>query len=237
MTEKEILIHARNLSYDYNRVRPGVTNINLDIPGGQVVGLLGPNGSGKTTLLKLLAGQLMKYSGELCIGGQPIGPETKAMTAFLPDRSFFSNWMKLDDIIGFYETFFPDFDKIKAIDFLRAMRLDPGRSVREMSLGERERVAVAMTMSRRVRLYLLDEPIGAVDPSMRDVIFRTIITDIPEDALVLFSSHLIAEAEAYMDTVILMKFGSVFLTEEAEKLRARLGMSVDQYFREVFLWS
>lgn len=230
------LLEIRDLSFFYKGRRRGVSDINLSLEGGQIIGLLGPNGSGKTTLLKLLAGMLQKASGEILLDGRPFGIASKAETAYLPDREFFGRWMKLEDILDFYTAFFRDFDREKAVDFLRCMDLKPKDSIKTMSLGERERVAAAMTMSRRVRLYLLDEPIAAVDPAMRELVFRTIIRDFPENAIVLMSTHLVAEAEPLMDKVLFMEKGRVKAFEDTELLRSREQKSVDQYFREVYAW-
>lgn len=230
------IIETKNLSFHYSYLRPGLQHVDLELAGGQIVGLLGPNGSGKTTLIKLLAAQLQPSEGEIRICGAEPGPESKLQTAYLPDRDFMAKWMKLEDLLYFYESFFPDFDKEKALDFMKALRLDPGRSVKDMSLGERERVAIALTMSRRVKLYLLDEPIGGVDPAMRELVFRTIIRDFPEDALVLMSTHLLAEAEPYLDRVIFLKDGRILCADDAEHLRLSTGNSVDQYFKGVFRW-
>lgn len=232
----EAVLRCRNLSYWYTRERTALRDVNLELGGGQIVGLLGPNGSGKTTLMKILSGMLQSDQGTVEIGGFAPGPEAKLKTAYLPDKSFLSKWMKVEDLLYFYESFFPDFDRNKAIEFLKRMKLEPKRSVRHMSVGEKERVAVALTMSRRVKLYLLDEPIAAVDPAMREVIFRTIITDFPEDALVLMATHLLMEAEPYFDQVVFMRDGFIMRAADSETLRQNEGMSVDQYFRRVYAW-
>ena len=230
------VIETENLCFTYAADRPGLIQANLCLRGGRIIGLAGPNGSGKTTLMKLLAGMLQPQSGRIRISGHAPGPEAKACTAYLPDRSFMANWMRIDDLFYFYEHFFADFERRKAEDFMKLLKLREDRRLRDMSQGEKERLAVALTMSRRVKLYLLDEPIAAVDPVMRELVFESIIRDVPEDALVLMSTHLLAEAETLMDQVIFMQHGEIIRIADSETLRLTEGQSAEQYYKGVYAW-
>lgn len=209
-------------------------HIDLALEPGRIVGLLGPNGSGKSTLVKLAMGLLQPTSGEVLIGGQAPSPQTNAVVSYLPDRITLSPWMKTRQLLDFYGDFFADFDRAAAERMLSQLGLDLNQSVRQMSKGMKEKVQLVLTMSRRAKLYLLDEPIGGVDPATRDYILRTIIGNYNEDASVVISTHLIADVEQVLDEVIFLQNGRVERHTTVDAIRGETGKSVDELFREVF---
>ena len=209
-------------------------HIDLALEPGRIVGLLGPNGSGKSTLIKLAMGLLQPTSGEVLIGGQAPSPQTNAVVSYLPDRITLSPWMKTRQLLDFYGDFFADFDRAAAERMLSQLGLDLNQSVRQMSKGMKEKVQLVLTMSRRAKLYLLDEPIGGVDPATRDYILRTIIGNYNEDASVVLSTHLIADVEQVLDEVIFLQNGRVERHTAVDAIRGETGKSVDELFREVF---
>lgn len=209
-------------------------HIDLALEPGRIVGLLGPNGSGKSTLIKLAMGLLQPTSGEVLIGGQAPSPQTNAVVSYLPDRITLSPWMKTRQLLDFYGDFFADFDRAAAERMLSQLGLDLNQSVRQMSKGMKEKVQLVLTMSRRAKLYLLDEPIGGVDPATRDYILRTIIGNYNEDASVVLSTHLIADVEQVLDEVIFLQNGRVERHTTVDAIRGETGKSVDELFREVF---
>ena len=209
-------------------------HIDLALEPGRIVGLLGPNGSGKSTLIKLAMGLLQPTSGEVLIGGQAPSPQTNAVVSYLPDRITLSPWMKTRQLLDFYGDFFADFDRAAAERMLSQLGLDLNQSVRQMSKGMKEKVQLVLTMSRRAKLYLLDEPIGGVDPATRDYILRTIIGNYTEDASVVISTHLIADVEQVLDEVIFLQNGRVERHTTVDAIRGETGKSVDELFREVF---
>ncbi|MBQ1406820.1 MAG: ABC transporter ATP-binding protein [Eubacterium sp.] len=209
-------------------------HIDLDLEEGNIVGLLGPNGSGKTTLIKLATGLLSPSAGEIRIAGMLPGPETKARVAYLPDRDFLPGYMKVDQLMKFYRDFFVDFDRERAEAMIADLGLPRNMALNKMSKGTREKLQLIMTMSRRAKVYLLDEPIAGVDPAARDYILRTIIGNYSRDSLVLISTHLIADVESVLDDVVFLKNGRVVLHRGSELIREETGKSVDALFREVF---
>lgn len=211
-------------------------HVSLNIETGRIVGLLGPNGSGKTTFIKIANGLLVPDEGRITINGWLPGPETKAHVAYLPDREFLPQYMKIDQLLDFYQDFYQDFDRAKAGEMLAELGFRPGmdQKLKEMSKGTREKVQLVMTMSRRAYVYFLDEPIGGVDPAARDYILRTILKNYSEGSLVVISTHLIADVESILDDVIFLKQGHVILQKNADDLRTETGRSIDQLFREEF---
>lgn len=227
------LIQCNNLTKAYGK-KLALDHIDLVINGGRILGLAGPNGSGKTTLIKLLQGLILPTQGEIFIDRMKPGPKTRALVSYLPDRDVLPSWMKLSDVIRFYEKMFPDFDTNKAYSLISDVGIDPGLQLGKMSKGNGEKAQLILCMSRRAEIYLLDEPIAAVDPAARDYILRTIIGSYNENSLLIMSTHLIADVENVLDDVIFLREGQVLLYEPVDELRERTGKSVDQYFREVF---
>lgn len=227
------VLECRNLTKKYGNLT-ALDNINLTLEPGRIVGLVGPNGSGKTTLIKLAQHMLTPTEGQILIGGAEPGPWTKGMVSYLPDRDFLPSWMNVDSLLHFYMDFYQDFDPDRARQMLESLGIDPRMTFKKLSKGTREKVQLIMTMSRKASVYLLDEPIAGVDPAARDYILRTIISSYSENALVLISTHLIADVEPVLDEVVFLKQGHIELHENADALRERTGMSVDGYFREVY---
>ena len=209
-------------------------HIDLALEPGRIVGLLGPNGSGKSTLIKLAMGLLQPTSGEVLIGGQAPSPQTNAVVSYLPDRITLSPWMKTRQLLDFYGDFFADFDRAAAERMLSQLGLDLNQSVRQMSKGMKEKVQLVLTMSRRAKLYLLDEPIGGVDPAARDYILNTIIRNYNEDATMILSTHLIHDIEAVFDDVVMIGGGHIVLAGSVDAIREERDKSIDTIFREVF---
>ena len=208
--------------------------VSFSIEPGRVVGLLGPNGSGKTTLIKLANGLLTPTAGQILIDGQAPGPATKAVVSYLPDRDFLADWMTPEQQIGFFQDFYADFDRQKAESLLDRLGVDRRQPFKQLSKGTREKVQLSLVMSRQAKLYLLDEPIGGVDPATRDFILETIIRNYEPTAAVVISTHLIADVEQILDEVIFIQNGQVLLQSSVDAIREEKGKSVDQYFREVF---
>ncbi|MDD3767091.1 MAG: ABC transporter ATP-binding protein [Eubacteriales bacterium] len=209
-------------------------NVNLSIESGKIVGLLGPNGSGKTTLLKIANGLLQPTSGEILIGGEKPGVETKSMVSYLPERTYINNWMRAKDLLDFFGDFYADFDRSKAVDMLSSLGIEPNTKLKEMSKGTKEKVQLVLVMSRQAKLYLLDEPIGGVDPAARDYILNTIISNYNENSTVIISTHLIQDVEKLFDEVIFLSKGEVLFHDSVDNVREKNGKSIDQLFREVF---
>jgi ABC-2 type transport system ATP-binding protein len=211
-----------------------LSNVNLNLERGRIIGLLGPNGSGKSTLIKIINGLLVPDSGSVKIAGMEPGIETKRIVSYLPEKTYLADWMKVSDIIEFFKDFYSDFDPKKASDMLERLKIDPNKKLKTLSKGTKEKVQLILVMSRNADLYCLDEPIGGVDPASRDYILNTIITNYNENATVLISTHLIAEIENVLDEVIFLKDGVVTLHSSVDDIRTKEGKSIDSLFREVF---
>ena len=224
---------CEGLRKDYGQIR-ALDRIDLRLEEGKIIGLLGPNGSGKTTLIKLASRLLVPSEGRITICGEVPSEKSKAIVSYLPDRNFLPDWMNSNDLIALYEDFFADFSKDRAIEMLGSLNIDMTMPLKKMSKGTKEKVQLIMTMSRRAKLYLLDEPIAGVDPAARDYILRTIISNYDENATVLISTHLIADVENVLDEAIFLKQGKIVLHERVDELKESTGKSVDEYFREVF---
>ena len=226
-------LKCQNLSKRYGSVT-ALDEVNLNLKSGRITGLLGPNGSGKTTLIKLANGLLQPSAGNILIYGKQPGPESKAMVSYLPDRIFLDPLMRIRDTMDFYADFYADFNRGLAGEMLKNLGLDKNMRLKTLSKGNQEKVQLVLVMSRRARLYLLDEPIGGVDPAARDYIINTILSNYNEDAAVLISTHLIQDVEQILDDIIFLKSGKVVLQGSADDIRTEQGMSIDSLFREVF---
>ena len=224
---------CRALGKRYGHVQ-ALENVDITVESGRVVGLLGPNGSGKTTLIKLANGLLTPDAGSISICGKAPGPETRAMVSYLPDRPMLPQWMRARELIKFYADFYADFDRAAAEGMLRDLSISPAMRLKQLSKGNREKVQLILTMSRRAKLYLLDEPIGGVDPATRDYILHTILTNYDPEAAVVISTHLIADVEQVLDEVVFLDRGKLMLQASVDEIREERGMSVNALFREVF---
>ena len=227
------ILECKDLTKYYDRTL-GLDHLSLQLEPGRIVGLLGPNGSGKTTLLKIANGLLTPSSGQLLIDGKAPGPDTRRLVSYLPERTYLSDWMTVVQLLDFFCDFYPDFDREAAEHMLTALEISPTQRIKQMSKGTREKVQLILVMSRRTRLYLLDEPIGGVDPAARDFILRTILTNYSEDASVILSTHLIADIEKVLDEAIFLKEGQVVRQDPVDRIREQEKKSVDALFREIF---
>ena len=214
--------------------KTALNDIDISIERGRIVGLLGPNGSGKTMFIKLANGLLHPDSGTIHIDDRLPGPETRAVVSYLPDRMYFADWMKVKDLAGMFEDFYSDFSRQKARDMMDKLGIDEKDRIKNMSKGTKEKLQLILVMSREAKLYLLDEPIGGVDPAARDFILKTIITNYSPESTVIISTHLIADVEKVLDEVVLLKEGQIIRRENVDRLREEEGRSVDQLFREMF---
>ncbi|MDD3340192.1 MAG: ABC transporter ATP-binding protein [Lachnospiraceae bacterium] len=227
------VVECKHLTKRYSN-KEALSDIDLTLECGRIIGLLGPNGSGKTTLLKLINGLLVPTSGELLIAGNKPGTESKAMVSYLPERSYLGDWMYVVDALNFFRDFYADFDYSRAKDMLEKLNIGIKDRIKSMSKGTKEKLQLILVMSRRARLYCLDEPIAGVDPAARDYILSTIINNYDEQATILISTHLIADVENILDDVIFIQDGKMKLHQDVEDIRTVQGTSVDHLFREVF---
>ena len=227
------ILECRALSKRFGKTQ-ALDAVDLRIESGHVVGLLGPHGSGKTTLIKLANGLLTPSSGEILIDGQAPGPYTQALVSYLSDKEYLPEWMNSEQLMDLFADFYADFDRSRAEEMLVRLGLDPKQRVKHMSKGTREKVQLILVMSRQAKLYLLDEPIGGVDPATRDYILDTIIRNYNPEAAVVISTHLIADVEQVLDEVVFIQNGRILLQSSVDSIREEQGKSVDQYFREVF---
>ena len=226
-------IEINNLTKKFGDLT-ALDDVTVSLEQGQIVGLLGPNGSGKTTLIKILNGLLQPESGSVTINGIAPGVETKKVVAYLPDRNALPDYMTASQLMDIYEDFFEDFDRSKAEAMVDDLGINRKQTMKKMSKGTKEKLQLCLVMARQAQVYLLDEPIGGVDPATRDYILRTIISNYNENAVVLISTHLIADVESVLDDVVFIKDGRVVLHKAADEIREEKGESVDKLFREVF---
>ena len=229
----ETLIEFKNLTKYYGS-KLVLNQLNLSLKKGRIIGLLGPNGSGKTTMIKIINGLLKSYQGEVVIDGKKIGKETKQMISYLPDESYFQDWMKAKDALNLFKDLYKDFNYEHCIELMTSFNLTPDMKIKTMSKGMKEKFQLCLVMSRKAKIYVLDEPIAGVDPAAREVILDLILNNYDEDALVLISTHLISDLEQIFDEVVFIKDGKLILHENVETLRSERQMSVDELFREVF---
>ncbi len=227
------VLECKGLTKQYGRTL-ALDDVSFTLEEGRIVGLLGPNGSGKTTFIKLCNGLLTPSSGELRICGYAPGKESKALVSYLPDRPYLPSWMDVTQALDMYEDFYADFDRKRAFEMLAHLGIVEKQRIRQMSKGTKEKVQLILVMSRAAKLYLLDEPVGGVDPATRDYILKTIITNYEPQSTVVISTHLIADVEQALDQVIFIDHGRIVLQSDTDLIRAEKGMSVDALFREVF---
>ena len=220
-------IEIKSLSKNYKSHKV-IKNMNVTFPGGKIIGILGPNSSGKSTLIKMLAGVLQPTTGQILIDGEPVGVKSKAMVSYLNPSK------KVSDIIAFFKDFYADFSPERANAMLEKFGVDPQAKIKSLSKGMREKVQIVLVMSRNAKLYLLDEPMGGVDPAARDYILRTIIENYNEDSTILITTHLISDIEKVLDDVVFIRDGGIFLNDSVDNIRTNYKKSVDELFREVF---
>jgi len=226
------MIEIKNLTKFYGKA-PALIDVNLSLTPG-IIGLLGPNGSGKTTMIKILNGLLRDYAGEVRIAGMSVSDQTKAIVSYLPDRNYLPEWTNAEGAITIFKDMYADFDETKMRSLLSKLNLNPKQPMKTMSKGMKEKFQLALVMSRNAKIYILDEPIGGVDPAARELILRTILENYAQDSLVIISTHLIADIEQIFDSVIFLKEGQVVMHDNVDKVRAEKGMSIEEYFKEVF---
>ena len=229
----EFVLECTGVSKKYGK-KEVLKNINLQLERGKIIGLLGPNGSGKTTLIKIINGLLTADEGDIKVSSEQIGIESKKIISYLPDRTYLADWMKVKDIVGMFDDFYKDFSREKAEDMLKRLNINEDDRLKTLSKGNKEKVQLILVMSRQAQLYLLDEPIGGVDPAARDYILNTIITNYNPDASVVISTHLISDVEKVLDEAIFINNGEIVLHETVDDIREKYSTSVDGYFREVF---
>ena len=227
------IVEIKNVYKSYSK-KEVISNMNLNIPKGKIVGLLGPNGSGKSTLIKLINGLLQPNSGDVLIDGIKPSIETKRIVSYLPERTYLNDWMKVSDILNFFNDFYDDFDIDKAMDMVKSLNIDINEKLKTMSKGTKEKVQLILVMSRHAKLYILDEPIGGVDPASRDYILETILTNFNEGSSILISTHLISDIEKILDQVIFINQGKIVLNEDADTIRKKKKTTIDKLFREEF---
>ncbi|HRX57689.1 MAG TPA: ABC transporter ATP-binding protein [Eubacteriales bacterium] len=229
----DAILEARALTKRYGATL-ALNNVDLTLPRGKIIGLLGPNGSGKTTLLKIAAGLLTPTSGVILADNRPIGEQTKSVISFLPERTYLPDWMTVNDCLDYFEDFYSDFDRKRAVEMLTRLAVPANKRMRTLSKGTREKMQLVLVMSRRAKLYLLDEPIGGVDPATRDYILDTIIGNYDSEATILISTHLISDVEKVLDEFLFLKEGIITMHDTTDNIRETQGKSLDELFREVF---
>ncbi|HBC95747.1 MAG TPA: multidrug ABC transporter ATP-binding protein [Clostridium sp.] len=229
----ETILKCTDLKKSYFR-KTALNGLNLEIKKGRITGLLGPNGSGKTTFLKIIAGILRPSSGEILINGNRPGIKTKAQVSYLPDRDYLYKWMRISDAVNFFDDMYDDFDKEKAGEMLKFMNLSEDSKVRELSKGMSEKLYLTLVLSRKSQLYVLDEPLGGVDPTTREKILDAILKNYTEESSILITTHLVSDIERLFDDVAFISEGRIVLFGNAEELRSERKMSIDEIYREVF---
>lgn len=227
------LLECKNLCKEFDN-NPILQDINLKIPKGKIIGLLGKNGAGKSTLIKLMNDLLTPTSGEILINGERPGVNSKEIIAYLPERTYLDKEMTIKQAIKYFEEFYKNFDSEKAIRLLKDLNLDINKKISKMSKGMQEKLQLILVMSRNAELYILDEPLGGVDPATRDYILDTILSNFCEGASVIISTHLISDIERILDEVIFVDQGKVILTSSADELRNKENASIDEVFRRYF---
>lgn len=229
------ILECKNLTKSYKKNHPVLDGLNLTIPAGRIVGLLGPNGCGKSTLIKLVSGLLQPDSGEILVDGMPISEKTNAIISYLPERTYFNSWMRVSQLVDYFSEFYEDFDPIRAVALMKDLGINTNSKLKSLSKGTKEKVQLILVMSRDAKLYLLDEPIAGVDPAAREYILSTIVSNYNPDASIIITTHLISDVEQVSDDFVFLSFGgTILMSGNAEEARNENGKSLDQLFREVF---
>ncbi len=229
------ILECKNLCKSYKKNQPVLDNLNIDIPAGKIVGLLGPNGCGKSTLMKLISGLLQPDSGEITIGGFPVGEKSNAIISYLPERTYFTSPMKVSEMVSFFEDFYEDFHKDRAYKLLSDLNIDINSNIKTLSKGTKEKIQLILVMSRDARVYLLDEPIAGVDPAAREYILSTIVSNYNPEASIIITTHLITDIEQILDDFVFISYGGkIVMAGNAEETRNQTGKSLDELFKEVF---
>ena len=229
------VLEIKGLSKSYTKNFPVIENLTLDIPKGKIVGLLGPNGCGKSTLIKLISGLLQPDCGEILVDGEQVGDKSCSVISYLPERTYFNSWMRVSELLTYFEEFYEDFDKNRAVKLLHDLGIDENAKLKSLSKGTKEKVQLILVMSRRAKLYLLDEPIAGVDPAAREYILSTIVSNYNPEASIIITTHLITDVEQVLDDFFFFTFGGKILKSgNAEEARNESGQSLDALFREVF---
>ncbi len=229
------ILEFKSLSKAYVKGINVISNLNLEIPQGRIIGLLGPNGCGKSTMIKMIAGLLQPTSGEILVNGKAVGEETCADISYLPERTYFTASMKVKDIVDYFADFYKDFDKDRALKLLRDLNVDIEAKLKKLSKGTKEKVQLVLVMSRQAKLYLLDEPIAGVDPATREYILSTIVSNYNPEATIIITTHLITDVEQVLDDFIFISYGGqIVMSGNAEETRNQTGKSLDELFKEVF---
>ena len=218
-------------SYDSKNV---LCDINLKVKQGKIIGLLGKNGTGKSTLIKLINDLLVPDKGNIKVNGKAIGVESKKIISYLPERTYLNKNMTVLEVINYFRDFYDNFDSAKAIKLLQDLKLDVNQKLSKMSKGMQEKVQLVLVMSRKAKLYILDEPLGGVDPATRDYILDTILNNFSDDASIIISTHLISDIERILDEVIFIDNGKIIIQSDADNLRNKEKKSIDEFFREMF---
>lgn len=229
----ENILEVKNVTKVYDK-KEALKNVEICLPKGKIIGLLGPNGSGKSTLLKLINGLLQPTQGEILVDGKKPGIETKSIISYLPERTYLNDWMDVKGLLAFFEDFYSDFDRVRAEEMLKNLKIEQSSKLKTLSKGNKEKIQLILVMARRAKLYILDEPIGGVDPAARDYILNTIITNYEEDSSILIATHLIQEVERIIEDVIFIGNGEIVLSGSVDDIREEKGKSIDELFREVF---
>ncbi len=229
------VLSCTNLTKSYQKGIPVLKGFNCNFSAGKIIGLLGPNGCGKSTLMKLICGILVPDYGEIRIDGKLRSESSNSLISYLPERTYFNSWMRVDELIDYFADFYSDFDSGIARRMLSELKIRTDSKLKELSKGTKEKVQLVMVMSRKAKLYLLDEPIAGVDPAARDYILSTIIKNYNPDAAVVITTHLIHDIEPILDQFVFMgQGGCIYLAGDAEATRAKYGKTLNELFKEVF---
>lgn len=230
------LIEFKNVCFKYKGSNEqALSNINLSINEGQIIGLLGPNGAGKTTLIKLIVGLLKNFTGELTIDGHPVDEHTKSIVSYLPDRTYIDEELKIKDVVDMFKDYYKDFNMEKLDNLLANMHLSLGTTIKTLSKGNKEKLQLALVLARDAKIYILDEPIAGVDPAQREYIINTILANYAKDAVVIISTHLIEDIESILDRAVMIKYGSIILDDSVSNLMTlHDNKSLNDLFKEVF---